>query len=546
MSLSEVVRKTVLGISLAVSSSYAASCTNTNFLQRQPVQQEQQLTDQKGMVTFSNGAQAKVKDKQGQPLGNIKVNYFYTGEKNTFLALDATGKYFPERVSFVTGQNQPSLRRYRRSTDPVEKVEEIVLEEVCKQAGGVCEGVELVQVAFENANSYMKGDILGEDENVNKYCQTLEQITTNTIDVPIGIVLLAVQAAGYDTQVIKLAVNKPLKYIAEKYIIATYGQQPGYEVWVPKTIMSVELGQCGKAVCPLTDGDLQKIWDPNLPYWRIVGGCVPGEKNPPPAGGKIAFASEHPHGIHTINPDGTGQYWVTEERGEVSSGNPSWSPDGTKIAFDSEEVKIFIVNGDGSNLHYITNGVEPSWSPDGTKIAFRYYPGGRNIHLVNVDGSNQRALTNINNNVQSAYSPSWSPDGTKLVFEMSDEGDFDIYVINADGSNQQKLPDSYCADFSSCNQRLHPRYSSDGTRITYHCRPQEEIRAMDVTGSNCQVLLTKLADADFNGSYDLVRDGTKIAFGAMNNAGSNRIYIKNLQNGELKEIAVGWQPDWFP
>src|SRR5205823_3586835 len=54
--------------------------------------------------------------------------------------------------------------------------------------------------------------------------------------------------------------------------------------------------------------------------------------------------------------------------------NPTWSPDGRRIAFDDGD-RIMMVDADGSNLRPLTRrrdgfDSDPAWSPDGRVIAF--------------------------------------------------------------------------------------------------------------------------------------------------------------------------------
>ena len=120
-----------------------------------------------------------------------------------------------------------------------------------------------------------------------------------------------------------------------------------------------------------------------------------------------------------------------------------------KIAFTSTRDgnrEIYVMNADGSEQTNISNDpapdYQPSWSPDGTKIAFTRDAGDfgwYEVYVMNADGSEQTRLTNSGPNFDG--DPSWSPDGTKIAFSSGREHDSyrEIYVMNADGSEQTRL-----------------------------------------------------------------------------------------------------------
>ncbi len=140
-----------------------------------------------------------------------------------------------------------------------------------------------------------------------------------------------------------------------------------------------------------------------------------------------------------MNADGSNQTRLTNNVFQDSL--PSWSPDGTKIAFNTNrdnDFEIYVMNADGSNQTRLTNSpaedAHPMWSPDGSKIVFHSRrTGNLDIFVMNADGSGVRQVTNT---PTFEFFPVWSPDGTKISYTGNTlaPDNFDIYVMNVDGS----------------------------------------------------------------------------------------------------------------
>lgn len=165
------------------------------------------------------------------------------------------------------------------------------------------------------------------------------------------------------------------------------------------------------------------------------------------AEGLIAFDStqDYTNGdIFTMRSDGSEVKNLTNNLATDES--PAWSPDGTRIAFESDrsgDADIYVMNADGSNLSRLTDdrGFEGnfSWSPDGTRIVYFSsssevsFFGDSNLMVMNADGSNKISLTPQPGDYSFL---SWSPDGQHIVFQSSDSGEnkaTHLFVANING-----------------------------------------------------------------------------------------------------------------
>jgi len=160
---------------------------------------------------------------------------------------------------------------------------------------------------------------------------------------------------------------------------------------------------------------------------------------------------------------------------------PRWSPDGTRIAFESHRGgnwDIYTINADGSGLQRLTTDPHfdgsPAWSPDGKQIAFvSYRAGDLDIWVMDADGRSQTNLTP--NDPDGDLDPTWSPDGQQIAFISWRNGNKEIYIMNADGSAPRRIT-------NTPDDESEPAWSPDGKRLAFvrHSDAGREIFILDL------------------------------------------------------------------
>jgi len=195
-----------------------------------------------------------------------------------------------------------------------------------------------------------------------------------------------------------------------------------------------------------------------------------------------------------------------------------------------------VADADGFNPQTVVSSKEPiispSWSPDGTKLAYVSFEKKKPIVFVQSLLSGQRmVLANFKGNNSA---PAWSPDGTKLAIVLTYSANSQVYVIGADGTGLQQLSFSTGID-------TEPEWSPDGAYIyfTSNRGGGPQIYRMPSSGGEAKRVTF---EGSYNVSPHISPDGKLLTY-VKQDAKGFRIAVQDLATGQVQTLSETTQDE---
>lgn len=194
-----------------------------------------------------------------------------------------------------------------------------------------------------------------------------------------------------------------------------------------------------------------------------------------------------------------------------------------------------------------TDDMNPAWSPDGTRIAFQSKRNGDQFDLwwMNADGSGATRLTQ---DVNEDRNPAWSPDGEWIAFDSDRVGTFDVWRLPLAGGEAAAV----AVTFANLDD-VEPAWTPDGTTLYFASN-----RGSNAPFNIWRILVGDDADAEQLTSFDVddrapavSSDGTRLAFASSLNFGLPHVFTTEIGSDTVTPLTgdVGTRegdPMWLP